>query len=153
MSLWQFYFTFKGRISRSQFWLKGAPVFVGIYVLIYLIRNIIPVNQNKDILYFFIYPIILINSWSVLALMVKRIHDRNRSFWFPLEKYADLPKPNTLDYLFWGLIFIVSIILLFYMIVLWIWLFIIEAPLLKGTNGPNLYGPDPLNNENKQRIA
>lgn len=79
--------------------------------------------------------------------MVKRLHDRNKSIWYPLEKYVDLPKPSTLDYMFFGLIFIVSIILFIYMIVLWLWLFIIEVPFLKGTNGPNYFGPSTLKYE------
>jgi len=149
MSLWQFYFSIKGRISRSQFWFKGVPLFVGIYLFIYLINIIIPIELYEGILFIIIYPIILLNSWSVFVLMVKRIHDRNKSFWYPLEKYADLPKPNTIDYLFLGVIFIVFIILFIYMILIWIWLFIIEVPFLKGTNGPNFFGPDPLNSEYK----
>ena len=149
MNFWRYYFSFNGRISRLQFWLKGVPLVVGIYFLVYLIRVIIPIDLYEGILFFIIYPIILLNSWSVFVLMIKRIHDRNKSFWYPLEKYADLPKPNTLDYIVYG--FIVFFVLFIYMIVLWIWLFIIEVPFLKGTDGPNNYGPDPLNNEKIQR--
>ena len=37
-----------------------------------------------------------------------------------------------------------------YLIVLWIRLFVIEVLFLKGTNGTNNYGPDPLKNEKIQ---
>lgn len=59
---------------------------------------------------------ILIIIWPALALGVKRCHDRNRSGWFILV----------------SLIPIVSI-----------W-YLIEVGFLRGTDGPNDYGEDPL---------
>ena len=59
---------------------------------------------------------ILFLVWPALALGIKRCHDRNRSGWFMLV----------------SLIPIVSI-----------W-YLIEVGFLKGTDGPNDYGEDPL---------
>jgi len=54
--------------------------------------------------------------WIGLAVSVKRCHDRNRTGWF---------------------------VLLSFIPILNIW-YLIEVGFLKGTTGPNTYGPDPL---------
>ena len=59
---------------------------------------------------------VLFVIWPAMALGVKRCHDRDRSGWFMLV----------------SLIPIVSI-----------W-YLVEIGFLKGTDGPNRYGEDPL---------
>ena len=61
--------------------------------------------------------IVLLGIFTGLAVLMKRCHDRDRSGW----------------YLLWGLIPIIGEI----------WL-LIELGFRKGTEGRNLYGPDPL---------
>jgi uncharacterized membrane protein YhaH (DUF805 family) len=81
------------------------------------------------------------------ALMVKRLHDRNRpSYWaafilvpMVLKSLTDLMgmtgdplNQNALDYLLNIIVFVVSI-----------WFFV-ELGCLRGTVGANQYGPDPI---------
>lgn len=60
--------------------------------------------------------------WSGLALAVKRLHDRNKSGWFILIQF--IPLIGTIWYL-------------------------VEVLLLKGTDGPNRFGEDPLQLDGK----
>ena len=66
------------------------------------------------------YAELVLLNWIGFALYIKRCHDRDRSGWYLL--IALIP--------FVGL--------------LWIW---IELGLLRGTVGPNRFGPDPLRSE------
>jgi len=116
MGIFQFLFSFRGRISRSALWLK--------FILPYMIINILAIAYdidsgtfNKEFGIGFVSGILFVIAiYPSLAVYVKRCHDRNRSGWF----------------LFIGLIPILNI-----------WLFI-ECLFIKGTRGSNKYGGDPL---------
>lgn len=133
-------FTFKGRISRSEFFLKGMLPLMLLGVLNNLLffsswyRYIIKVQtlhqadlqQYYQLFFEEHIPICVICSilalfsfWCGLAVYVKRFHDRDRSGWF-------------------ALVFLIPLVN--------IWPFI-EAWFLRGTFGPNYYGDDPLDYE------
>jgi uncharacterized membrane protein YhaH (DUF805 family) len=61
-------------------------------------------------------PLIAVTLYVAVALGIKRCHDRNRTGWFMLVNFIPL-------------------------ICLWP---LVELVFLKGTEGPNEYGPDPL---------
>lgn len=70
----------------------------------------------------FVNIVAIILLWPMLAVQTKRWHDRNKSAW-------------------WLLINLIPIIGFFW--------FLIENGFLKGTNGPNRFGPDPLTLEDE----
>jgi uncharacterized membrane protein YhaH (DUF805 family) len=106
----QFLFSFEGRITRQQYWLRFTlPSFV--ISLILGVLAAVPVMGVISIL----YTIAII--WPSIAVGAKRCHDRDRSGWFLLI----------------GLIPILGAI----------WL-LIDLGFLRGTSGPNRFGPDPL---------
>ncbi len=124
-------FTIEGRIPRSQYWL-AILIYVGVAVaaalVAYLLNSLLPgtVGENGDMTVTGIaaLPNILLSLgytvlsiWSGICVNAKRCHDRGRSGWFQL------------------IILIPIIGQLWYMI---------ESGLLRGTRGPNLFGPDPL---------
>ena len=86
-------------------------------------------------------PMTLIFAWCYVAASIKRLHDRNRSGWwmFPFfaapSLYQQFEDRLGDSYLaaFVGLAISVA----------FIW-GNVEMGLLKGTNGPNRFGPDPL---------
>ncbi|MBV9859476.1 MAG: DUF805 domain-containing protein [Alphaproteobacteria bacterium] len=111
-----FLFSFRGRISRRQYWLH--------YVLPYLVVMSICAGfdgvlgwQNANGVGVLTSLLSLASIWPGLAVAVKRCHDRDRSGWFILV----------------GLIPIVG----------GIWL-LIELGFLRGTVGANRFGPDPV---------
>jgi putative ABC transport system permease protein len=128
----ELYFSFKGRIPRSTFWLHAilvldivlyAVVLAGL--LVYLgLGALVDSGLDKttgaslQILTVVITVIAyLIVLFSGIALSVKRCHDRNRSGWFLL--IALIPVLGSIWYL-------------------------IELGFLPGTRGDNRFGRDPL---------
>jgi len=150
MNIIQFLFSFHGRINRAKYWLFVLGVWVWIFVSVTpLLRTFsVSFEDNKSESQIAIAIIVIFGWWLALiyisvAVMVKRLHDRGRSGWLLLlffslalvlgllEKAGDIAG----DYrgsgvTLGGLIFM-------------IWQ-IIELGCLRGTRGPNRYGPDPL---------
>ena len=113
---WKYLFTsFEGRINRAKFW-AGVGVMVAISVVMNILDAIFGTYVGEG---FGLLGIIwmLISIYPGIALYAKRWHDRNKSGWWTL--------------------------LAFIPIIGAIWL-IVECGALKGTEGPNQYGPDPL---------
>jgi uncharacterized membrane protein YhaH (DUF805 family) len=139
--LFSLFFSFEGRINRKPFWLGNLALW-GMQIGASLVA-IIP------FLTFLPLIALIVATVGGLALSVKRLHDRNRSGWWVLLPYT----PAVLIALtlipgFAGveeakvpalLVTIFSIAIL--VIVIW---FVIEVGFLKGTQGPNRFGPDPL---------
>ena len=122
----------KGRIGRGD-WLRGTILLWGIGFILLIIGVIMedvlnpyhsdPVNtagpyisQHPLQLPFFLWIFIAQPPW--IALNIKRLHDRNKSAWY-------IP----LFYILW--------------IIGLVWIFV-ELGGMKGTEGPNRFGSDPL---------
>ncbi|MDP0496677.1 MAG: DUF805 domain-containing protein [Verrucomicrobiota bacterium JB024] len=112
----QLYFSFDGRISRSTYWLK---FFLPVFLFAFLLGVIDGLlGQGKDYSWVLgIYALIIL--YPAICVSAKRWHDRDKSAW-------------------WILIGIIP-----YLGKLWIF---IECGCLKGTDGPNRFGEDPLEN-------
>jgi len=108
-----FLFSFVGRITRQQYWLR--------FILPYAVLSVLLAwaAEASGILALQVLRFLvgLFFIWPSIAVGTKRCHDRDRSGWFQL------------------------IVLI--PIVGAIWL-LIDLGFLRGTKGPNSYGPDPL---------
>ncbi len=131
-----------GRINRKPYWLAALVLFaislvvqLGVYFAAGLQAMMI---------------VGLAFMWPGFALAVKRAHDRNRPTWLVALFFAILlvstfmqiagvhetaGEPTT-PYIVVSMIFLIFAIYAF-----------IDWGLLRGTNGPNQYGPDPLQQE------
>ncbi len=115
MSYSQLLFSFEGRIPRSTLWLKFVLPYSVIYIVCLVLDMVLGTFERTQVFVIAtIYALLAI--YPTIAVLVKRCHDRGRSGWFFLV----------------GLIPLVNI-----------WPFI-EWYFLKGTEGSNPYGPDPL---------
>lgn len=143
------YTSFEGRINRKPYWIGLIVLIIVMMVIIFgasflLIGSIVEPTFQTRLVTFVLQILFLYPS---TALMVKRLHDRNRpSYWaafilvpMVLKSLTDLMgmtgdplNQNALDYLLNIIVFAVSI-----------WFFI-ELGCLRGTVGSNQYGPDPL---------
>ena len=115
-SLSKLFFSFDGRVSRSTYWLKYMLPYTLIYVVLAILDMSLGSFDFK--IGFGIYSGIF---WFVgfipgLAMGVKRCHDRNKTGWFLLISLVPL---------------------------LNIWV-LIELWFIKGIDGANKYGPNPL---------
>ncbi|MDO9139262.1 MAG: DUF805 domain-containing protein [Methylobacter sp.] len=115
-SLTELFLSFDGRVSRSTYWLR----YMLPYFLIYVVLAVLDISLGS-----FDYDtgygttsglFTLVGIIPSLAMNIKRCHDRNRTGWFLLV----------------GLIPVIG---------LWP---LIELWFLKGTDGSNPYGADPL---------
>lgn len=118
MTFIEMLFSFKGRIGRLTYWglcfaLLGIEL-LGLYTF-YILDIITSSSQNglRDLVFLLFLVFICLIFWSLLAITVKRWHDRNKSGWW----------------IFIGLIPIIG--------ALWT---TIELGFLKGTEGENRFG-------------
>jgi uncharacterized membrane protein YhaH (DUF805 family) len=143
------YTSFEGRINRKPYWIGLIVLIIIMMVIIFgasflLIGSIVEPTFQTRLVTFVLQLLFLYPS---TALMVKRLHDRNRpSYWaafilvpMVLKSLTDLMgmtgdplNQNALDYLLNIIVFVVSI-----------WFFV-ELGCLRGTVGTNQYGPDPI---------
>jgi uncharacterized membrane protein YhaH (DUF805 family) len=114
MNFKKFYFSADGRVNRKQWWLYLVlPVFVIMLILIFIDMATGSYDQEAGIgLLSGIFA--LISLIPSILVYIKRFHDRDKSGWWVLI----------------GLIPIIG----------GLWL-LIELGFLRGTPGPNRYGP------------
>jgi uncharacterized membrane protein YhaH (DUF805 family) len=141
----QFYFSPSGRISRSQYWLRwilpaGVPL-VALLTLQIIGRETNSVRLDNIFAVIFVL-VFLILQWPGLVVMIKRIHDRDKTAKFAAFFYGS-----------WLIFMVASIttggngaiavVLLLLSLAISIW-FLIEFGCLRGTIGSNRYGLDPV---------
>jgi uncharacterized membrane protein YhaH (DUF805 family) len=139
-------FGFNGRINRAKFWL-AVLVYVIVDIIVALIKY---ANTPVGTVIGIVAGIAIFISGIAVAL--KRLHDRDRPGWWLLVFYFAPSILLGIGILI-GIIAVVDgsfgsggiIAILFYLagIAVGIWA-LVELGCLRGTIGPNAYGPDPL---------
>ena len=167
MSLTDLLFSFKGRINRKPWWLATIAAGLMASIITAIIEVIArssgqtavdPVTNQVEptgLLGRVVGVVGLVNMWIAFAFSAKRLHDRDRTGWWLIWQL-----------LIWQLlILILAVILVVVAIVVpqeqgavWyalagaaclaafvisVWLFV-QIGFLRGTQGPNRFGPDPL---------
>lgn len=113
---WKYLFTsLEGRIGRQSYWM-GVLALYGITVVAVLLDNMIGL-AGEDGYGILTILVTLALIYPQIVLLAKRWHDRDKSGW-------------------WTLIGLVPVIGGLWML--------IELGFLRGTDGPNRFGPDPL---------
>jgi uncharacterized membrane protein YhaH (DUF805 family) len=118
-------FSFQGRVNRAKYWLVHVVMWIVVAAVFAAIFGSAAMSSDPQamlqsvgaiggIILLVVYVLAL---WIGLAVAAKRWHDRNKSAW-------------------WILIAVVPVVG-----ALW---YLIECGFLKGTTGPNKFGPDPL---------
>ncbi|MBL8894333.1 MAG: DUF805 domain-containing protein [Rhizobiales bacterium] len=120
--------SFEGRINRAKWWLGLVILVIVQWIVWYIVAMTMGIDmmaandpaQMEEMMMGLGIPILIISLiflYPSLALYTKRWHDRGKSGW-------------------WTLIILIPLIG-------GIWA-LIELGILRGTIGPNQYGPDPL---------
>lgn len=153
MGLGYLYTRFDGRINRQPYWVGAIILAVVNLVITFVVGSLLGVSIAAPDFRFRLVSLAVsvLVLYPAAALMVKRLHDRNRPAWLAavflapalIKSVADLIgmtgnqlNPNVLDLLLNGIFTIVFVIVN-------IWGFI-ELGCLRGSVGTNQYGPDPL---------
>lgn len=122
----QNFISFNGRIPRMTFWLSLLILMIIQWILFAMFGGMAMMNLDPadpaaaEQMMSGMWPIWIISLiflWPSLAIYTKRWHDRNKSGW-------------------WSLILFVPLIG-----ALWL---LIECGFLRGTEGPNRFGEDPI---------
>ena len=142
-SFGQLLFSAQGRISRSQFWIRSLFLGLGIFflIIIFPFAALARTTTIYVVLYIFTAFFWLV-QWPIIIIMIKRIHDRNKSGWTVLIYYV----PSTLDAIVnfvWGRENPAAVTLSLISLVIGIW-FLVELGCMRGTMGDNRFGPDPV---------
>ena len=128
------YLSYQGRINRQPFWLGILALLIVQWIVMFIVAMLLGTSlmpamdpnmspeQASSMMMSAMIPIWIVTLlflYPVLAIYTKRWHDRDKSGW-------------------WSLIMFVPIIGA-------IW-FLVECGFLRGTDGPNRFGDDPLGN-------
>jgi uncharacterized membrane protein YhaH (DUF805 family) len=160
-----FLFSFDGRIDRAQYWLSllltlvllvaafavGATLhgildwLVGLDVLrgeVHsppFLRKIVGEAHGPPVMVAVFMAAALVNTWIALAVGAKRLHDRDRSGWWIVLFYFAPALLNMTGNALGGMS---ALTLGLGGVAIWVWGFV-ELGCLKGSDGPNRYGPAP----------
>ena len=143
MSMSQLLFSFQGRLNRKPYWLTNIAISVLVFVCALLAVALgigFGLGDSTLPAVFVAAAVIgILLFWISLALGAKRLHDRNKSAWWLVLFYvvpgllgaaaSELGTPGLVLHL---ISFAITV-----------WAFV-ELGCLRGTVGPNAYGPDPL---------
>ena len=148
MDLGNLFFGFSGRLNRGKYWLA-----VVVFVVISAIMSALDLALGPDSISAALLNAIvgIVTFISGLAVGIKRLHDRDKSGWWLLVFYV-VP----------GILITIALIIGIYgvatesmgnlgtatllglaSLAIGVWAFV-ELGCLRGTVGPNRFGPDPL---------
>jgi len=146
MNFASLFMSFEGRISRKPFWLGLLSLLI-LGLIILLGSLYVAGERDYPVIRFNILVIEVALLYPLLAVGVKRLHDRGRPgytalvFILPwlLHQVTNLVgitgDPTAIN--------AIDIAFILINFVLFVW-FVVDLGVLRGTRGPNAYGPDPL---------
>jgi uncharacterized membrane protein YhaH (DUF805 family) len=142
MSMGQLLFSFQGRLNRKPYWLTSITILV--IILLILVSALVLIREHQFALagleFVLLAILYLPLMWVGFALGAKRLHDRDKSGWWLVLFYLAPGILGTIaDRIEGG----TGIVLHVVGFAISVWAFV-ELGCLRGTVGPNQYGPDPL---------
>jgi uncharacterized membrane protein YhaH (DUF805 family) len=140
-SLVSLFFSLKGRINRARLWIGTIALVIGWIAAMALFNWMFMLADWLVPVYGFGIAAGVVLLWGHLGVCIKRLHDRGKSGWWLILFWA-LPTAvsqvgeASTDY---GLRIAAAVVIG----VIWLWA-VVDLGCLRGTEGPNAYGPDPL---------
>jgi uncharacterized membrane protein YhaH (DUF805 family) len=147
MNISDLFLSFRGRISRGQYWIATGMVAVLALALQWMLGVPIMSDPSSLRLRTIAFVIGLISMYPTAAIAVKRLHDRDQPatyVWLLVVAFAVVLIGDLLGYfddsidlsfMSWIAIIFVAFVGL---------AFLVELGIRRGTPGPNEHGPDPL---------
>lgn len=128
------FFSFSGRINRAKYWLAAVVVMVAFVVPVML-----AVATMSTLFWILTAMVFVAATISGFAVGTKRLHDRDKSAWWLVLFYVGPAILGWIGDAAGGIGVIFHVIS--FGISIWA---LVELGFLRGTVGPNRYGPDPL---------
>lgn len=148
MNLLQKFFSFKGRLRRRDYWLCNLALGVAIGVIVgplIIVLKIQPEDPRFQVA-------TLVFLWPSIAILVKRIHDRDKTgwmaanYWVPSLVSTGLAFLSDPEFAMWKVFVDIGV----GMVGLW---YLVEFGFMDGTQGKNAYGPSPKGVEPTEKVA
>ncbi len=152
MTIWHFFLSPKGRIARQEFWL-GLIVILGVTIAGQLqldpalaqrpTEPIKPPGLGSTLLN-------LVLVWPSAMISIKRFNDRDRPSWVGVSLGIAMVGMTIANY--FGLLLDPETMgseekTVFFALLMFVVWAMVDNGLLRGTIGPNRYGPDPLEHQ------
>jgi uncharacterized membrane protein YhaH (DUF805 family) len=138
MSILGRFFSFKGRLRRRDYWLCSLAV--AILAAATIAPLMLGLGYRPDDPRIVGASLVLV--WPSMALLVKRIHDRDKTGWMAANYWGPWAVAAILSFVpQWGLGGL-KVILDIAATIVGVW-YLIEFGFLDGTQGKNAYGPSP----------
>ena len=138
MTVVQKVFGFEGRLRRRDYWLLNLVLGVVVVAVLAPVFLVFKVEARDDRA----QALSLLFLWPSVALLIKRIHDRDKTGWMAANYWGPSLLATGLSFIpefgLGGLKVILNIITT----VVGVW-YLIEFGFLDGTQGRNAYGPSP----------
>jgi uncharacterized membrane protein YhaH (DUF805 family) len=135
-------FSFNGRTDRLGYWRLQIPLLLFMAVCWsggFLLAEATGVDLLSGLGVVALFPV----AWAVIALLFRRLHDRNKSGWWVLLFYVTpLMLAAVARVLLDGGSNLYGGLLALAELAIGLWAFV-ELGLLRGTRGQNRFGPDP----------
>jgi uncharacterized membrane protein YhaH (DUF805 family) len=153
---WRALLSFRGRAVRLRYWVTTLVALLMIVLAFMLaigasrFAPVGPVNIGIFVVLMVLaFAVFVLMIWLFVAVMVRRLHDRNWSGWWAIPILAGSLVPDLLERV--GDVSLgVQLPLLLLSAIVGIWS-LIELGFLRGTAGENRFGPDPL--ASKESVA
>jgi uncharacterized membrane protein YhaH (DUF805 family) len=129
-------FSFTGRLNRASYWLATIGLLI---VAVLVLTAAFTIAARSAVTIMVASVVLLVVIWGVLALITKRLHDRNKSASWVLLFYFVPPILQAIGHRTGSTGLILGLV--GFGISIWA---TVELGFLRGTAGPNSYGPDPL---------
>jgi uncharacterized membrane protein YhaH (DUF805 family) len=131
-----------GRVDREMFWIWG---FLPWIILSWAFALIVLYFLSAPKVEIFTIGMLLISAVFV-PIIVKRLHDRNRPGWLVLLYFIPAIYGSALNkFARAGMRPSIGIMLLLLALdVLWVWFFVLECGVFRGTVGSNRFGAAPM---------
>jgi len=133
--------TYQGRINRAKYWVAFL-CFLIIGIALGILGFIFSMIGDIGTYLILIISVVVYIAMMVAGIFVgiKRLHDRNKSGWWLL---VFMFAPGILSGIGFAIGGFIATILSLAAFGITVWMFV-ELGCLRGTVGPNQYGPDPI---------
>ena len=145
--IWQLLIGFRGRIGRGRFWL-GFGILLAVQVaLLFTWAGMFRSTGATQFEIRMMWVALALLVWISAALIIKRLHDLDKAaWWYPLYGIAPVAAyslGNTYSSNISNELSLAQAGFWLLSLGLWTWA-IIELGCIRGSVGPNQYGPDPV---------
>ncbi|MFW6076590.1 MAG: DUF805 domain-containing protein [Hyphomicrobiales bacterium] len=128
------FFSFSGRINRAKYWAAAV-----ILMLAFMVPFMIAVSTMSSVVWVLAGVVFVAVTICGIAVGAKRLHDRDKSAWWLVLFYLGPAFLSVLGDAAGGAGVIFHVV--GFGISIWA---LVELGFLRGTAGPNRFGPDPL---------